>query len=139
MALTACEIQCAPYKLVNNSGKDNPLEGGAILLDNSSAKCRQQQLKTKHELIKSSEVAELCTFSSTNKLSCSRKVDNAKRGAFVAAERSVRREIVNFVLLKWGGREEGRGEYAAKGRVISRLFGRSFVDREFFGECFEIC
>jgi hypothetical protein len=132
MALTACEVQCEPYELVNNSGKDDPLEGGAILLDNSSAKFRQQQLKTKHELIKSSEVAELCTFSSINRLSCSRRVDDAKIGAFVASKRIVRREIVNLVLMKWGGRGEGRGEYASRGRVIGRYFGRLFVDRELF-------
>jgi hypothetical protein len=132
----ACEVQCKPYELVNNSGrtipKDDPLEGDVILLEDSSAKFGQQQLKTKHELMKASEVAELGPFSSINRLSCSGRVDNAKIGAFVAAERSVRREIVNLVMMKRGGRGEGRGEYASRGRVIGGHFGRSFVDRELF-------
>ena len=89
--------------------------------------------------MKASEVEELCTFSSTNRLSCARRVGNAKIGAFIVSKRIVSQEIVNFVLMKWCGREKGRGEYAAKGRVIGRHFGRSLVDRELFGECFEIC
>ena len=86
----------------------------------------QQELKTKHELMKASEVEELCTFLSTNKLFCSRRVENARIGAFVASKRSARREIVKLVLKEWVGRGEGRGEYAAKGRVIGRHFW-SFV------------
>jgi hypothetical protein len=138
-ALTACEVQYKPYELFNNSGKDDPLGGGVILLDGGIAKFGQQQLKTKHELMKASEVEELCTFSSTNKLFCSRRVDNAKMGAFVAAERRVRREFFNLVLKKWGGRGDGRGEYTARGKVTGRHFGRSFVDWELFGVVFEIC
>ena len=88
--------------------------------------------------MKASEVEELCTFSSTNKLFCSRRVDNAKIGAFVAAERSVRREIVNLMSKEWGGQGDGRGEYAAKGRIVGRHFGRSLVNREFFGVVFLI-
>jgi hypothetical protein len=110
-----------------------------ILLDGGIAKFGQQLLKTKHELMKASEVEDLCTFSSINRLSCSRRVDNAKIGAFVASKRIVRREIVNLVLMKWGGRGEGRGEYAARGRVKGRHFGRSLVDRELFGVGFRIC
>ena len=110
-----------------------------ILLDGGIAKFGQQLLKTKHELMKASEVEELCTFSSINRLSCSRRVDNAKIGAFVAAERRVRREIFNLVLKEWSGRGDGRGEYTARGRVIGRHFGRSFVDWELFGVGFRIC
>ena len=82
--------------------------------------------------MKASEVGELGHFSSIDELSCSRRVDNAKIGAFVAVDRSVRREIVNLVLKEWGGRGDGRGEYAARGRVIGMHFGRLFADRELF-------
>ena len=127
-ALTACKVQCKPYELVN-TGKDGILEGGVILLDGGIAKFGQQKLKMMHDLMQASEVAELCTFLSTNKLSCSGRVDNAKIGAFVAAERRVRREIFNLVLKEWVGRGDGRGKYAAKGQVISRYFGHLFVGR----------
>jgi hypothetical protein len=103
-----------------------------ILLDGGIAKFGQQKLKTMHDLMQASEVAELGHFSSIDGLYCARRVDDAKIGAFVAAERSVRREIVNLMLKEWGGRGDGRGEYAARRRVISRHFGRSLVDRELF-------
>ena len=99
-----------------------------ILLDRGIAKFGQQKLKTMHDLMQATEVAELGHFSSIDEPSCSRRVDDARIGAFVAVERSVRREIFNLVLKEWGGQREGRGEYAAKGRVIGRHFGRSFVD-----------
>ena len=134
----ACEVQCKPYELVN-SGKDGILEGGVILLDGGIAKFGQQKLKTMQDLMQASEVAKLGHFSSIGETSCSRRVDNAKRGAFVAAERSVRREIVNLMLMKWGGRGEGRGEYTSRGRVIGRHFGHSLVDWELFGVGFKIC
>ena len=103
-----------------------------ILLDGGIAKFGQQKLNAMHDLMQASEVAGLDHFSSINDLSCSRRVDNSKIGAFVAAERSVRREVVNLVMMKRGGRGEGRGEYASRGRVIGGHFGRSFVDRELF-------
>ena len=103
-----------------------------ILLDGGIAKFGQQKLKTMHDLMKASKVAELGYFSSIDGLSCSRREDNAKIGAFVAAERSVRREIVNLGLMRWGGRGDGRGEYASRGRVIGRHFGHSLADRELF-------
>ena len=115
----ACEVQCKPYELVNNIRKEDPLEGGAILLDDSSAEFGQQQLKTKHELMKASEVEELCTVSSTNKLSCSWRVDNTEIGAFAVSKQMVRQEIVNLVLKEWVGRGDGRGEYASRGQVIA--------------------
>ena len=136
-ALTACEVQCKPYELVNNSGKDDFLEGDAILLEDSGAKFGQRQLKTKHELMKASEVAELGRFSSIDELSCSRRVDNAKIGALVAAERNLRREIVNLMLKEWGGRGDGQGEYATRGRVIGRHFGHLSIGN-FFGVGFKI-
>jgi predicted outer membrane repeat protein len=108
-----------------------------ILLDGGIAKFGQQKLKMMHDLMQASEVAELCTFSSINELSCPRRVDNAKIGAFVAAERSVRREIVNSMLKEWGGRGDGQGEYTTRGRIIGRHFGRSFVNSELFGGGFE--
>ena len=115
-----------------------------ILLDGGIAKFGQQKLKTMHDLMQASEVAEL--GQGYDELSCSRRVDNAKIGAFVAAAnvvvaavRSVRREIVNLMSKEWGGQGDGRGEYAARGRVIGRHFGRSFVDWELFGVGFKIC
>ena len=100
-----------------------------ILLNGGIAKFGQQKLKTMHDLTQASEVAELGHLSSIDEPSCSRRVDNTKIGAFVAAERSMRREIFNLVLKEWVGRGDGRGEYAAKGQVISRYFGHLFVGR----------
>ena len=137
-ALSACEVQCKPYELVN-SGKDGILEGGVILLDGGIAKFGQLKRKTMHDLMQASEVAELGHLSSIDEPSCSRRVDNTKIGAFVAAERSERREIVNIMLKEWGGQGDGRGEYTARGRVIGRHFGCSFVDWELFGVGFRIC